>query len=198
MGQSSDMFSLDRRRFPRYPCTGEVQIFQGEQRWGWGRVSDISRSGCYIETTHPLPAYSHVQLRLTIAGIFLEIGASVVSSDPMFGMGMDFNVIPPDRWEKLQLVIEKVTDACHSPAVQQAASQDETQPHMENALHYLRQAQKELQEAMHGKEEHRARALWSTQNAMNEMKKACRLESNLETTDPAPAARELSWSHEVH
>jgi hypothetical protein len=198
MGQSTEMFSLDRRRFPRYPCSGEVEILQCGQRWGWGRVSDISRSGCYIETTHPLPTFSQVQLRLIIAGIFFEIWANVVSSDPMFGMGMDFMMVPAEQWEKLPLIIEKITDAGHSPAVQHAASQDEAQPHMEAALHYLKQAQMELQEAMHGREEHRAKALRSTENAMNEMNKACKQESSLEATDPVSVGRELALSHKVH
>jgi hypothetical protein len=48
----------------------------------------------------------------------LEIGANVVSSDPTFGMGMDFIMVPTEQWNKLPQVIEKVTDGNPSPAAQ--------------------------------------------------------------------------------
>ena len=137
---------LDRRRFPRYPCTAKAEILQSGKRWGWGTVSDISRGGCYIETMHPLPIGTEAQIRLTIAGIFLDISANVVSSDPTFGMGMDFTVVPAEQWNKLPQVIEIVADLNHSPSVLQVeANPEKTQSHIQAALQQLQLAKMELQ-----------------------------------------------------
>ena len=59
---------VNRRRLPRYPCTGTVEIFQDGRHCGWGTVSEIARGGCYIETNQPLPPGSKAQLRLAILG----------------------------------------------------------------------------------------------------------------------------------
>jgi hypothetical protein len=183
MGEKSDTDFLDRRRFPRYPCTGDAEILQSGERWGWGTVSDISRGGCYIETMHPLPTGTEAQLRLVIAGIFLDISASVVSSDPMFGMGMDFLVVPTELWNKLPQIIEKVTGSTASR--NDGESHEDSQPHMQAALQYLERAQRELRDAMPGRGEHRARALQLTESAINEVTKACKQGSTIKTTDPA-------------
>lgn len=51
------------------------------------------------------------------------------------------------------------------------ANPDEGQPHMQAALEHLQQARAELQEAMHDKGGHRARALELTENAISEVRK---------------------------
>ncbi len=168
MGVSSDV-CFDRRRFPRYPCTGEAEILQGGKPWGWGTVSDISRGGCYIETNHPLPTGAEAQLRLTIAGIFLDLCANVVSSDPMFGMGMDFVVVPIEEWNKLPEIIEKVSEADTSFDLQQNTRRhDGAQHHMQAALQHLEKAQKELQEVKQSTGGYRALQL--TENAIKDVR----------------------------
>jgi PilZ domain len=184
MGESSN---IDRRRFFRYPCTSEAEILQSGKLWGWGTVSDISRGGCYIETTHPLPTDAEAKLRVTIAGIVLEIGACVVFSDPMYGMGMDFVAVPTEQWNKLPQIIERVADSGLSPAGQWNGPRHDKaqQHHMQAALQHLEQAQTELDAAMHGKIGQLAQALQLTENAISEVKKACKRKSTLGTTDPA-------------
>jgi PilZ domain-containing protein len=110
----------ERRCFPRHPCTGGVEILQNGSHFGWGKVSDLSRCGCYLETTYPLPVGTELQLRLTIAGTLLDIGARVVWITPQVGMGMCFVVISQEEDRKLAQIIEEVTAIGHSPAVQQA------------------------------------------------------------------------------
>jgi hypothetical protein len=152
MREGSDMF-VERRRFPRYPCKGaaEVLVLQSGKSRRCGTVRDISSVGCYIETMYPLPTGAEAQLRFTIAGISMDIGANVVSSDPMVGMGMDFVVVPTEQGNKLPQIIAKVADVDLSPAVQKnGASHEETQPHMQAALQHLEQAHRELLEALHG------------------------------------------------
>jgi hypothetical protein len=97
---------VERRRFPRYPCTGGAEIFQSGRRWGWAAVNEISCGGCYIETLHPLPVGAEVPLRLTIADISLDVCAKVTSADPMVGTGMIFGTVPPKQWNNLTQIIE--------------------------------------------------------------------------------------------
>jgi hypothetical protein len=198
MPDSSDNLFLDRRRFPRYPCTGDAEILQGGSSWGSGVVSDISLGGCYIETTHPLSVGAEVQLRLTIAGVFLDICANVVSSDPMYGMGMNFVVVPIEQWNKLPLIIEEVAAAGSSTvAKQQGTSHEEAQSHMQSALQLLELARKEMQEAMHSRDGRRTRALQLTDAAIDTVKKTLALRQSDGTMDPASVSRELRWSSEL-
>jgi hypothetical protein len=46
-----------------------------------------------------LPVGTEAKLRLTIAGILMDICANVVSIDPVFGMGMSF--VRTEQWDKL-------------------------------------------------------------------------------------------------
>jgi hypothetical protein len=109
-----------RRGVPRHPCTGAAEILQNGKCCGWGKVNDISCTGCYIETVYPVPAGTEVQLRLTIAGTVLDLGARVVWSTPQVGMGMCFVIVSPEENNKLAQILEEVTATGPSPAVQQA------------------------------------------------------------------------------
>jgi PilZ domain len=120
MAEISDSEQLNRRLSPRYPCMGAAEILQSGKRWGWGKVSDISRCGCYIETDHPLPNGTEAQLRLTIADMLLDICAKVVSTTPVVGMGMEFTAVPDEQENKFAQILHKITATDLSPAVQQA------------------------------------------------------------------------------
>jgi hypothetical protein len=120
MDESLNFQLLEHRRFSRYPCTGVAEILQSGRHSGHGTVSKISRSGCYIETAQPLPLGTEVQLRLTIADTGLYVGAKVVCTDPLTGVGMEFMVVPPDQGNKLAQIIEKITVPDLSRAVLQA------------------------------------------------------------------------------
>jgi hypothetical protein len=67
-----------------------------------------------------LPLGTEVQLRLTIADTGLYVGAKVVCSDPLTGMGMEFIVVPSDQGNKLAQIIENITVPDLSRAVLQA------------------------------------------------------------------------------
>jgi PilZ domain len=69
------------------------------------RTSDISRSGCYIDTLNPTPVKAAVRVRLSHAGEELEVAGRIVYVSPGLGMGVRFdeNLSPAqlaclDRW----------------------------------------------------------------------------------------------------
>jgi PilZ domain len=110
----------ERRCFARTPCTGTVEMLQNGNPCGWGKVNDISLCGCYLESVHPLPVGTEVQLRLTVAGSLLEIGARVVGTTPQVGMAMYFTFVSPEQEGELAQIIEEVSAIGHSSAVRQA------------------------------------------------------------------------------
>ena len=120
MNERLNLQLLEHRRFPRYSCRGTAEILQSGRHSGRGTVSKISRGGCYIETTQPMPRGTEVQLRLTIADTALYMGAKVVATDPLVGMRMDFIVLPPEQGTKLVQAIERLTVPDLSLAVLQA------------------------------------------------------------------------------
>jgi hypothetical protein len=65
------------------------------------RTSDISRTGCYIDTLNPSPVGSKVRLRLTHHDDVFEAVGSVVYTSTSLGMGIAFTEITPDELAKL-------------------------------------------------------------------------------------------------
>ena len=113
----------ERRIYPRYPCSGAADILQNGKLWGWGKVSDISRGGCYLETDQTLPVGTGAQLRLTIADTLLDIDGMVVTATPAVGMGIDFVTVSPEQENKLARIIDKVAAGDSFRGMQQAPPQ---------------------------------------------------------------------------
>lgn len=55
------------------------------------RTSDLSRSGCYIDTLNPTPSKTVVRLRISYKGEELEIPGRIVYVSPGLGMGVRFD-----------------------------------------------------------------------------------------------------------
>jgi hypothetical protein len=88
----------DRRACPRYPFTAEAEALDARSRTRMSaRTSDISLSGCYVDTFCPFPQKSDVRLRILRDGEFLEAQAIVVYSKIGMGMGLCFTTLTPDH-----------------------------------------------------------------------------------------------------
>jgi hypothetical protein len=96
----------DRREAARYPLIlmAEVTVLSTDAQFT-ARTSDVSRSGCYVDTLSPLHSGTQVRLRLTQKGEVFETEARVVYVTRGLGMGVRFQeyVTPPqlailDRW----------------------------------------------------------------------------------------------------
>jgi hypothetical protein len=56
----------ERRQFPRYPFTATVEMVEPQSQTRiQGRTSDLSRGGCYVDSTSSFPAGSSLVIRLT-------------------------------------------------------------------------------------------------------------------------------------
>lgn len=96
----------DRRDAPRYPLilVAEItEIATGNKIVG--RTSDVSRTGCYVDTLSPPAKGSEVRVRLVQGGEAFETQGKVMYVSPGLGLGLRFQegtaekqMATLDRW----------------------------------------------------------------------------------------------------
>ena len=70
-----------------------------------GATSDLSLTGCYIETIFPFPIGTQLEIKLQLEGTLLVVG-TVVTSDPQVGNGIRFTRMLPEDIEELRASLE--------------------------------------------------------------------------------------------
>lgn len=65
------------------------------------RTSDVSRTGCYVDTLNPLLQNSQVRLRLTHYHEVFEALGRVIYVSPGLGMGITFETVSPEQQARL-------------------------------------------------------------------------------------------------
>src|SRR5437879_3654672 len=86
----------DRRRSPRYPFVGSIEMREGasaDKRTA--RVKELSLNGCYVDTESPYPMGASLAIKLFTETEFFEAQASVIYSQPTQGMGLMFRETKP-------------------------------------------------------------------------------------------------------
>jgi PilZ domain len=96
----------DRRQTPRYPLVmmAEVTALSNGAKLVT-RTSDVSRTGCYLDTLSPFPKGQQIRVRLAQKGESFEAEATVMYVSKGLGMGLRFqeNLAPQqvailERW----------------------------------------------------------------------------------------------------
>jgi len=93
----------ERRRSPRFPFVAAAEVH--EQNNGSqlsARVSDISATGCYVDTINPLPRGTPVRVRIFNETQSFEAPATVAYSVVHLGMGLSFGDVPPGARDVLR------------------------------------------------------------------------------------------------
>jgi Ribonuclease G/E len=88
----------DRRQAPRYALilvTEVTEMASGAVLTA--RSSDVSRSGCYIDTLNPSPMGTDVKVKLRNGDEIFETPARVVYVCPGLGMGVHWGTTAPDK-----------------------------------------------------------------------------------------------------
>jgi PilZ domain-containing protein len=81
------------------------------------RCSDLSLSGCYLDTLNPLEPGTPLIVRLEHGGRGFEVQARVAYMAPRMGMGVEFaQPIPEDESPVLQAWIEELKAAARPAA----------------------------------------------------------------------------------
>jgi hypothetical protein len=99
-GQSSPVAGqpVEKRSCPRFPFSPAVEALdlQADTRI-MGRLSDISRNGCYVDTINPFAKDAAVTLTVTRDNQSFKTQAKVVYSKMGMGMGLLFTTSEPDQ-----------------------------------------------------------------------------------------------------
>ena len=93
----------ERRRSPRFPFIASAEVLEennGSQLSA--RVSDISATGCYVDTINPLPGGTAVRVKIFNETQSFEASAIVAYSLTNLGMGLSFGEVPPGSREILR------------------------------------------------------------------------------------------------
>jgi hypothetical protein len=98
----------ERRRWPRIKCSVSLEIRPTNQTVIWGKASDISPGGCFVEMSIPLPVGSSFDIALWLGDAKLRLRGQVVSLQPGFGNGVRFTGVDPADQEKLRQFIATI------------------------------------------------------------------------------------------
>ncbi len=100
-----------QRREPRYPFIASAELLEETSGSRMNsRISDLSRSGCYVDTINPYPGGTLVHLRIFTETHSFEAPATVVYSHTHLGMGMKFREVQPQFEEVLRLWLPEATE----------------------------------------------------------------------------------------
>jgi hypothetical protein len=86
----------DRRRNPRYPFVGSIEMREGtSEDKRIARVKELSLNGCYVDMQSPYPLGASLAIKLFTETEFFEAQASVIYSQADQGMGLMFRETKP-------------------------------------------------------------------------------------------------------
>lgn len=99
----------EKRGEPRDKCEGSAEFrTEGFEVRTWARVTDLNRSGCYIEMQATAPLNTAVNLMIEVNGLRLHVKGTVKTSYPMQGMGVAFTEIPDTDLPQLDEIIRQL------------------------------------------------------------------------------------------
>jgi hypothetical protein len=94
------------RASPRVKVKVPVELFAPDSDVPLrGATSDISETGCYVESMFPFPIGTVLEMSLQLEGTLLTVG-TVVTCDPQVGNGIKFTKMLPEDEEELRAYLE--------------------------------------------------------------------------------------------
>jgi len=93
----------ERRRAPRFPFIASAEVHSESAGTRLvARISDISASGCYVDTIYPLTDGTPIRLKILTETRVFEARATVVYSHTYLGMGLMFGEVLANSQDVLQ------------------------------------------------------------------------------------------------
>jgi hypothetical protein len=95
-----------RRAQQRFNCTGGIEMRRNESAPPvFGNLSDLSLTGCYVETVSTLPVGSEILFMLRIRESIVRGRAQVKTSHHAVGLGLVFTQLSKDDQNKLEYIL---------------------------------------------------------------------------------------------
>jgi len=102
--------ALERRRNARFPLITIVEAFEPKSNTQVsGRTSDVSLSGCYVDTINPFSEGTIIRISLTREEVSFEANAKVVFSQIGMGMGVIFTSAEKMQFQIYRKWIDQVS-----------------------------------------------------------------------------------------
>jgi len=112
---SSDGLPSEKRDSTRIKVKVPVELFTtGSDVPHRGATSDLSETGCYIESIFPFPIGTVFEMSLQLDETLLALG-TVVTCDPQVGNGIKFTRMLPEDQEQLRAYVEAAQQAKEKP-----------------------------------------------------------------------------------
>ena len=93
---------MDRRASPRYAFVATTQITDAARAARLsGRVTEISRQGCFVDVVNPFPVGTMLRLRITCDQGTFETQAKILYVQRGIGMGITFIDTAEDQLKTL-------------------------------------------------------------------------------------------------
>ncbi len=108
----SETRGCDRRTHTRFSCNfgAEFEV-DGSSIKLWGRCTDLSTGGCYLETRSPLKPGARLKLRMSYKAVLIEANCVVRTCHPDFGMGVRFEDMVAQCRAALSQVLTQLSEA---------------------------------------------------------------------------------------
>ena|ERR1700733_3903453 len=102
-----------QREIPRYSFVASTELTDTKNTVRLsGRVTEISRRGCYIDTLNALPVGTPLEMRIVRdSGTFITTGKTIYVHDRI-GMGVAFTDCLPDQLEILDFWLSEFSASC--------------------------------------------------------------------------------------
>lgn len=102
---------VNKRTVPRYTFIATVEIIEPASDMHFsGRISEISRKGCYIDILNTLPRDTAIHIMITRdKGSFMAAGKIIYVQEGM-GMGIAFTDVPEDQMIVLDSWLDELKD----------------------------------------------------------------------------------------
>jgi hypothetical protein len=126
-GNFAGVAPQEQRSSPRFAFStaAEAVHLQTDTRLN-GRISDLGRGGCYVDTINPFPVSTDVRIRINKDNSSFVARARVVYSSGGMGMGLMFTKIEPERLQ----VLEKWLAELRGDASPEAEALEQNQPEL--------------------------------------------------------------------
>ena len=100
----------EKREVPRYSFIAEVALIEPATNTRIaGRVSEISRKGCYVDVLNTLPEGTAIDLQVSRdRGVFGTRG-KIIYVQPGMGMGVAFIDVPEDQMKVLDAWLQELS-----------------------------------------------------------------------------------------
>jgi len=98
----------EQRKNVRFTCQVSAEIHAHGTLAKWGVVTDISKSGSYVETASPLALQEEFVLVLHAFDLTISLKARVATVYPMIGMGVEFEASSPEDEKSLDALLTRL------------------------------------------------------------------------------------------